>query len=672
MTPGRGSVGSVASSSRAQPAGFGSSRRKRRTIRKLRTARSVQKKEGSSVRSVHVHGSDGAAALILDKELDTGECADFEDGFRSSPPIFHRFSSVRLSTRRTHQRNRLGSPVPEVLFCVNHRCSEPEEPLEKEETSEPAVAMPSPCNTESSSDKLSGETLSEDEHLGDLKEKPECSELERSIDSLDRTMCLLENSLSSLETTLESVGIVSPSLTTDVLASLETTHLGEKPERSELQRSIESLDRTVCSLERSLSLLETTLESVRFVSPSSTTDSLATLETTLESVGTPQSHTPSSKPVTSWADCSSDDEYPFSSGGSNGEDTIGPRPAVYRLGSTDSLASTSSYQRPSSMYAAPITVNLRQRRPSSVARRKSLCSRPKSMRQLDAMRRCQSSEALSSFGSASTVDRRPSLVQRPSSALAMRRTSIESSCRHRSAPAYHSTSLERRPFIALAPEPRRRRKRAMRVRPRLRPRKIVVVGDMYSGKSGLISAYCRDRFSKSYVPTVLRTCASNARVFGETVELIVVEVAGRDDYQKTRSCAYHKMDVVILCYSADNIESLQRIKDTWLPELKRHAPKVPYILVGTKKDVREDYAYQLEVLKQNSINGDTAPCEDLLQTVVPTHKGSEVAKDIGAAGFVECSAMYRDGTRKVFETAAKIALKTRRRKKMKRDGCSVM
>lgn len=149
---------------------------------------------------------------------------------------------------------------------------------------------------------------------------------------------------------------------------------------------------------------------------------------------------------------------------------------------------------------------------------------------------------------------------------------------------------------------------------------------------------------------------TDADVFGEAIDLVVVEVAGREDYAKLRRCAYHKMDAVILCYSADNVDSLERIRAMWLPELQKYAPKVPYILVGTKKDIRENYVYQFELLKKGE-------SEDLLETIVTTQRGSEAAQSIGAHGFVECSALYREGTREVFETAAKVALRKSRRKR---------
>ena len=144
------------------------------------------------------------------------------------------------------------------------------------------------------------------------------------------------------------------------------------------------------------------------------------------------------------------------------------------------------------------------------------------------------------------------------------------------------------------------------------------------------------------------------------IDLVVVEVAGRDDYEKLRRCAYHKMDVVIFCYATDNPASLERVQRIWLPELQKYAPSVPYILVGTKKDIRESYIYELESLQ---VDDTTKSKESISNSVVTTSHGSEVAKSIGARAFLECSALYRDATREVFETAAQVALKTRRKRK---------
>ena len=212
-----------------------------------------------------------------------------------------------------------------------------------------------------------------------------------------------------------------------------------------------------------------------------------------------------------------------------------------------------------------------------------------------------------------------------------------------------------------------------------RPRKVVVVGDMCTGKSGLISAYCKDRFSDMYIPTILRSCLTDADICGEKIELVVIEVSGRDDYAKLRRCAYRRTDAIILCYSSDNVASLDKIKSHWLPEIQTFSSNVPYILVGTKKDIREEMLDQLEQMmdeeRTKRLHGTGNNIKSLKGRLVSTEDGYEMAESIGAYSFHECSARYRDGTRVIFETVAKVALKkSRRKRKVQRTGdiCSIM
>lgn len=238
----------------------------------------------------------------------------------------------------------------------------------------------------------------------------------------------------------------------------------------------------------------------------------------------------------------------------------------------------------------------------------------------------------------------------------------------------------RSPYKTIAQQQRKKRRKGRR--PHRRPRKIVVIGDMCSGKTNLISAYCRDQFSDTYIPTILTSCMTDAEVLGEKIELVIVEVAGRIDYAKIRRCAYHKMDLVILCYSADSPTSLAAIKTHWLPELLKVAPEVPYILVGTKKDIRDEVC-EVELSQKSQINpikNSSTSCVDGSisneDRFVSTRQGLETAEVIGAQDFIECSAMYREGTRDVFEKAAKIALRRSPRRKKKHchrtDTCTIL
>ena len=43
-----------------------------------------------------------------------------------------------------------------------------------------------------------------------------------------------------------------------------------------------------------------------------------------------------------------------------------------------------------------------------------------------------------------------------------------------------------------------------------------------------------------------------------------------------------------MCFSLDNRENLDNVKNKWIPELDHYIPHVPRILVGTKLDIRRE------------------------------------------------------------------------------------
>lgn len=223
--------------------------------------------------------------------------------------------------------------------------------------------------------------------------------------------------------------------------------------------------------------------------------------------------------------------------------------------------------------------------------------------------------------------------------------------------------------------------RRIQIRLRRRPRKIIVIGDMCSGKTNLISVYSQDKFTDTYMPTMLRCCLTDARICHESIELVVVDISGRDDFEPLRRCAYHKMDAAVICYSVDSAACFERIRDFWVPELRKHSPKVPFVLVGTKRDIKDLARDKLESILQTMTN-DYSMAARLRAEVsfgerfVSEDRGKRMASSVGAAGFMECSSLYRDGTREVFEMVTKIALKKTRR--LRRDNrhvdtmCSIL
>lgn len=107
-----------------------------------------------------------------------------------------------------------------------------------------------------------------------------------------------------------------------------------------------------------------------------------------------------------------------------------------------------------------------------------------------------------------------------------------------------------------------------------------------------------------------------------------------------------------MCFSIDSPDSLENIPEKWTPEVKHFCPNVPIILVGNKKDLRNDSNTIRELAKMK-------------QKPVTLEEGRAMSEKINAYGYLECSAKTKEGVREVFETATRAALQVKRRNRKK-------
>ncbi|XP_020631642.1 ras-like GTP-binding protein RHO [Orbicella faveolata] len=181
-------------------------------------------------------------------------------------------------------------------------------------------------------------------------------------------------------------------------------------------------------------------------------------------------------------------------------------------------------------------------------------------------------------------------------------------------------------------------------------KKLVIVGDGACGKTCLLIVFSKDEFPEVYVPTVFENYVADIEVDDKTVELALWDTAGQEDYDRLRPLSYPDTDVILMCFSIDSPDSLENIFEKWTPEVRHFCPSVPIILVGNKKDLRNDENVKRELAKMK-------------QEPVKYEEGTLMCEKIDGDAYLECSAKTKDGVITVFRTATRAALDAKKKKK---------
>lgn len=183
--------------------------------------------------------------------------------------------------------------------------------------------------------------------------------------------------------------------------------------------------------------------------------------------------------------------------------------------------------------------------------------------------------------------------------------------------------------------------------------KCVCVGDGAVGKTCMLMSYSMDAFPEDYVPTIFDNYTAMCMVDGKPTSLGLWDTAGQEDYDNLRPLGYHATDIFIVCYSVDLPSSLRNVKEKWVREIQFHCPDTPFIVVGTKADVRSQ-----------------ADKDGL--TFVDFADAKKIGAEVGADRVMECSAKTQNGLAEVFDEVLKVGLANKYEPKKRKKLCVLL
>jgi Ras-related C3 botulinum toxin substrate 1 len=109
---------------------------------------------------------------------------------------------------------------------------------------------------------------------------------------------------------------------------------------------------------------------------------------------------------------------------------------------------------------------------------------------------------------------------------------------------------------------------------------------------------------------------------------------------------------VLLVFATTSKNSFESIQDKWHPEIDHYLPDVPYILVGSKVDIRD--AGEQDKNAESTV-------------YVTKEEGTKLAEEIEAVAYMEVSSKTGKGLDEVFKYAMKLVLTDRGVLKGKKD-----
>lgn len=170
----------------------------------------------------------------------------------------------------------------------------------------------------------------------------------------------------------------------------------------------------------------------------------------------------------------------------------------------------------------------------------------------------------------------------------------------------------------------------------------LVIGNASVGKTCLILSYVTGAVPKNVNMIAYEVYSKHTIVDEREISLKIWDTSG-DEFDQMRSSFFHLAKVFLLCFSIESRNSFDAIKTKWSKEVDERCPETPIVLVGTKRDLKRDEtkAAKLKLRKKRFVS---------------LKDGFNLAQQIGAAKYLECSIHEPESVKHVFEECVRVAL----------------
>ena len=227
--------------------------------------------------------------------------------------------------------------------------------------------------------------------------------------------------------------------------------------------------------------------------------------------------------------------------------------------------------------------------------------------------------------------------------------------------------------------------------------KVTIVGDAGVGKTAMCIAYAinKPHDPNQYQPSIFDSWGDEKKLDdGRIVRISLWDTIGSDEYKKLRPCSYGQTSVFLMCFSIADPKSFENISIQWIPECMHHCPEGLIMIVGCKKDLKDNQIFnslqQANILISGYVNGGkgvkrvpipfdvSGMIGEYLQNCyfekfVEDKDVEQLCKQLGRnVKYVKCSATQFEGLKQVFQTAMYCFLDHEERQRGGKKGCNIL
>ena len=116
--------------------------------------------------------------------------------------------------------------------------------------------------------------------------------------------------------------------------------------------------------------------------------------------------------------------------------------------------------------------------------------------------------------------------------------------------------------------------------------KVTLIGESSVGKTSIINRYTKNAFTQEMESTLgANYSQKKITLHKQKIRMDLWDTAGQEKYRAIGRHFYKESYIVCLVYDITNIDSFEKLKSVWYPELKEYGEKLKILaLVGNKLD----------------------------------------------------------------------------------------